>query len=101
MAELEAVAKIHGRLARVLPEFCEELLEGVVNSPFKTPGGVVAAVCDRRNRARMRSFFGAHRAPLQFLNGLLSSLVTVSLCSAKLFVTRNNRGNPRCLCWRF
>src|SRR6266545_200897 len=38
----------------------------------KTPGGVVAAVCDRRNRARMRSFFGAHRAPLQFLNGLLA-----------------------------
>src|SRR5213593_2042929 len=46
----------------------------------KTPGGVVAAVCDRRDvaavcdrrdRARMRGFFGAHRAPLQFLNGLL------------------------------
>ena len=31
----------------------------------------VAAVCDRRDRARMRGFFGAHRAPLQFLNGLL------------------------------
>ena len=40
----------------------------------KTPGGVVTAVCDRRNRARMRSFFGAHRAPLEFLNGLLTCL---------------------------
>jgi len=36
----------------------------------KTPGSAVAAVCDRRNRARMCTFFGAHRAPLQFLNGL-------------------------------
>src|SRR6185503_80384 len=29
---------------------------------------IVAAVCDRRNRARMCTLFGAHRAPLQFLS---------------------------------
>src|SRR6266545_1321853 len=47
-------------------------INGLLVARSKTPGGVVAAVCDRRNRDRMRSFFGAHRAPLQLLNSLLA-----------------------------
>ena len=51
------------------------MVDGVshtLNSPLRTQGAAVAAVCDRRNWAQIRTFSGAHRAPLQFLNGLLS-----------------------------
>jgi len=43
----------------------------------KTPGAAVAAVCDRRLWAKTCARFGAHRAPLQFLNGLLGGTTRV------------------------
>ncbi len=51
----------------------------------KTPGAAVAAVCDRRISAKTCARFGAHRAPLQFLNGLLGA---VSISSRVLNVIR-------------
>src|SRR6185503_1870813 len=52
----------------------------------KTPSAIVAAVCDRRNRARMCTLFGAHRAqlgahraPLQFLDRLPRLLAVLCL----------------------
>jgi len=53
----------------MLPDH-SQTLRYLAGRPFKNPKPAVAAVCDRRFPAQFTGSNGAHRAPLQFLNGL-------------------------------